>query len=68
MDKQYKCYECGESSSAYAWNQETSFYFSGTVFPVDIVKSNGRDSFDTYVCPECGEEQPRHVIEEVSHD
>lgn len=64
MDKRYKCYECGEPSSAYAWNQETAIYLGEPIFSID---SKGNEH-DTFVCPECGEEQPRHVIGEVSHD
>ncbi|MGM1044729.1 MAG: hypothetical protein ACQEXX_01145 [Bacillota bacterium] len=64
MDKQYKCSECKELSSSYAWNQETTLYF-GT--HMHSINSHGKDS-DTFICPECGEEQPRHMIVEVTND
>lgn len=63
-DKEYQCYACGEKSSSVEWNSETGSYLGAMLHFINL---GGEDS-DTFVCPKCGEEQPRHVVGEVSHD
>lgn len=60
--KRYRCGECKRSETAYEWNRETELYFHRTMPQID---ENG-DYSDTFVCPACGEGQPRHTIGEVN--
>lgn len=60
-DKGYKCSACRESSTSAEWNMETGAYLG---IAMHFINLYGKDS-DTFVCPKCGEEQPRHMVEVV---
>lgn len=65
MDKRYnryKCGTCGEHSTAKDWNEETSFWHDICMHQID---TEGKE-FDSFVCPKCGEEQPRLAVLEVN--
>jgi len=67
--KPYKCSNCKETSPRDEWNKKTIEYYGGYDQIDDIILlGEDEEEGDTFICPVCGEEQPRHMVEVIPNE